>query len=142
MILLKKRGKCRVQHYQDIVEASRHFRAFADAFFCTLTYNPEARRLANTQGEIRVGASHQAKLPPCLDSAARAKLVAAAAASAAAAAAAAAAASNTTSNGGGTNGTSNTDSSSSSSSSSSAPNDCPVDVKIEAKGLFSPSSYN
>jgi hypothetical protein len=32
-----------------------------------LTYNPEARRLANTQGEIRVGPSHQAKLPPCIN---------------------------------------------------------------------------
>ena len=58
------RGKCRVFHYQDILEA-KHFKPFADTFFCILTYNPDARRLANTQGEIRVGASHQAKLPVC-----------------------------------------------------------------------------
>ncbi|RNA13823.1 arginine-glutamic acid dipeptide repeats -like isoform X1, partial [Brachionus plicatilis] len=59
------KGKCRVIHYQDILEA-KHFKPFADTFFCILTYNPEARRLANTQGEIRVGPSHQAKLPPCV----------------------------------------------------------------------------
>lgn len=59
-----KRGKCRVIHYQDILEA-KNFKPFADTFFCILTYNPEARRLANTQGEIRVGPSHQAKLPVC-----------------------------------------------------------------------------
>ena len=32
-------------------------------FFFTLSYNPETRRLASTQGEIRIGASHQANLP-------------------------------------------------------------------------------
>jgi arginine-glutamic acid dipeptide repeat-containing protein len=53
-----------VYHYQDILEA-KHFKPFADTFFCILTYNPDARRLANTQGEIRVGGSHQAKLPAC-----------------------------------------------------------------------------
>ena len=58
------RGRCRVFHYQDILEA-KHFKPFADTFFCILTYNPDARRLANTQGEIRVGASHQALLPTC-----------------------------------------------------------------------------
>lgn len=58
------RGKCKVYHYQDILEA-KDFNPYPDTFFCTLTYNPEARRLANTQGEIRVGASHQAKLPTC-----------------------------------------------------------------------------
>ena len=51
-------------HYQDILEA-KYFKPFADTFFCVLTYNPDARRLANTQGAIRVGASHQAILPPC-----------------------------------------------------------------------------
>ena len=30
---------------------------------CFSSYNPETRRLASTQGEIRVGTSHQAKLP-------------------------------------------------------------------------------
>ena len=56
------RGRCRVAHYQDIEEA-RAFKPDPDTFFYILTYNPEARRLANTQGEIRVGPSHQAKLP-------------------------------------------------------------------------------
>ena len=59
------KGKCRVFHYQDILEA-KDFKPFADTFFSIFTYNPEARRLANTQGEIRVGLSHQAKLPPLL----------------------------------------------------------------------------
>ncbi|CAF0726477.1 unnamed protein product [Rotaria sordida] len=56
------KGRCRVAHYQDIEEA-RAFKPDPDTFFYILTYNPEARRLANTQGEIRVGPSHQAKLP-------------------------------------------------------------------------------
>ena len=60
-----KRGRCRVFHYQDILEA-KFFKPFADTFFSILTYNPDARRLANTQGEIRVGASHQAHKPECL----------------------------------------------------------------------------
>ncbi len=64
VLILFERGKCRVYHYQDILEA-KDFNPYPDTFFCTLTYNPEARRLANTQGEIRVGASHQAKLPVC-----------------------------------------------------------------------------
>ncbi len=51
-------------HYQDILEA-KHFKPCADTFFSILTYNPDARRLANTQGEIRVGASHQAIMPEC-----------------------------------------------------------------------------
>lgn len=59
------KGKCRVFHYQDILEA-KDFKPFADTFFSIFTYNPEARRLANTQGEIRVGLSHQAKLPTLL----------------------------------------------------------------------------
>ncbi len=58
------RGKSRVFHYQDILDA-KNFKPFADTFFCILTYNPEARRLANTNGEIRVGPSHQAKFMPC-----------------------------------------------------------------------------
>jgi arginine-glutamic acid dipeptide repeat-containing protein len=58
------KGRCRVFHYQDILDA-KHFKPFADTFFSILTYNPDARRLANTQGEIRVGASHQALMPEC-----------------------------------------------------------------------------
>ena len=57
------RGKCAVTHCADI-NAVRQFAPADDAFFYTLSYNPETRRLASTQGEIRVGTSHQAKLPP------------------------------------------------------------------------------
>ena len=52
------RGKCTVYHCQDI-KAVRDFVPFENTFFFTLSYNPETRRLASTQGEIRVGASHQ-----------------------------------------------------------------------------------
>ena len=56
------RGKCDVGHCENI-GAVREFRPKDDTFFFTLSYNPETRRLASTQGEIRVGASHQANLP-------------------------------------------------------------------------------
>ncbi len=57
------RGKCQVLHCLDI-RAVKEFQPKEDTFFYTLSYNPETRRLASTQGEIRVGGSHQAKLPP------------------------------------------------------------------------------
>jgi arginine-glutamic acid dipeptide repeat-containing protein len=44
--------------FQDI-KAVKEFEPTKDTFFYTLSYNPETRRLASTQGEIRVGASHQ-----------------------------------------------------------------------------------
>ncbi|RVE70431.1 hypothetical protein OJAV_G00064400 [Oryzias javanicus] len=56
------RGKCNISHFSDIF-AAREFRARIDSFFYILGYNPETRRLNSTQGEIRVGPSHQAKLP-------------------------------------------------------------------------------
>lgn len=56
------RGKCAVSHCTDII-AVKQFDPTDAAFFYTLSYNPETRRLASTQGEIRVGTSHQAKLP-------------------------------------------------------------------------------
>ena len=56
------RGKCDVHHCQD-TRAIRDFVPQENTFFFTLSYNPETRRLASTQGEIRVGASHQANLP-------------------------------------------------------------------------------
>ncbi|KZS22035.1 Grunge-like protein [Daphnia magna] len=56
------RGVCRVQHFTDIQGAEK-FSPFKDSFFYILGYNPETRRLASTQGEIRVGPSHQARLP-------------------------------------------------------------------------------
>ncbi len=52
------RGKCRVLHYQDIFSA-KSFLPRQDTFFYILGYNPETKRLATTQGEIRVGPSHQ-----------------------------------------------------------------------------------
>ena len=52
------RGKCQVYHCQDI-KAVKEFQPIENTFFFTLSYNPETRRLASTQGEIRVGASHQ-----------------------------------------------------------------------------------
>ncbi|OCT70553.1 hypothetical protein XELAEV_18037477mg [Xenopus laevis] len=56
------RGKCHIFHFSDIF-AAREFKARIDSFFYILGYNPETRRLNSTQGEIRVGPSHQAKLP-------------------------------------------------------------------------------
>ncbi|XP_043919042.1 arginine-glutamic acid dipeptide repeats protein isoform X3 [Protopterus annectens] len=56
------RGKCSILHFSDIF-AVREFRIQDDTFFYVLGYNPETRRLNSTQGEIRVGPSHQAKLP-------------------------------------------------------------------------------
>uniref|UniRef100_UPI00358E0610 arginine-glutamic acid dipeptide repeats protein-like isoform X2 n=1 Tax=Myxine glutinosa TaxID=7769 RepID=UPI00358E0610 len=56
------RGKCSVQHFSDIF-AAKDFQPKQDTFFYILGYNPETRRLNSTQGEIRVGPSHQAKLP-------------------------------------------------------------------------------
>ncbi|CAG0880069.1 unnamed protein product [Cyprideis torosa] len=52
------RGSCRVYRFPDL-ESVCAFDAEADCFFFTLGYNPETRRLASTQGEIRVGPSHQ-----------------------------------------------------------------------------------
>ena len=54
------RGKCSVYHCQDI-KAVKEFIPNENTFFFTLSYNPETRRLASTQGEIRVGASHQVR---------------------------------------------------------------------------------
>lgn len=58
------RGHCSVLHLQDIF-AARDFQLKPDTFFYVLGYNPETRRLASTQGEIRIGPSHQARLPEC-----------------------------------------------------------------------------
>ena len=55
------RGKCNVYHAGDIQQV-KDFKPIENSFFYTLSYNPETRRLASTQGEIRVGASHQVRL--------------------------------------------------------------------------------
>ena len=52
------RGRCKVIHYQDIY-GIKDFSPDADSFFYVLEYNPQTKRLATTQGEIRVGPSHQ-----------------------------------------------------------------------------------
>ena len=57
-LLFSNRGVCRVQHFTDI-QGAETFSPFKDSFFYILGYNPETRRLASTQGEIRVGPSHQ-----------------------------------------------------------------------------------
>ncbi|XP_071945053.1 uncharacterized protein [Antedon mediterranea] len=56
------RGKCTVKHYNDI-HSAKDFEADRNCFFYILGYNPETRRLASTQGEIKIGPSHQAVLP-------------------------------------------------------------------------------
>ena len=56
------RGKCSVIQCEDVQDV-RQFMPEKDTFFYTLSYNPETRRLGSTEGEIRVGESHQAKLP-------------------------------------------------------------------------------
>ncbi|CAC5356968.1 RERE [Mytilus coruscus] len=58
------KGKCRVQHFPDIYSV-KDFRVEKDNYFYVLEYNPKTKRLATTQGEIRVGSSHQARLPVC-----------------------------------------------------------------------------
>jgi hypothetical protein len=55
------RGKCSVFHCQDI-NAVKEFVPQENTFFFMLSYNPETRRMASTQGETRVGASHQVLL--------------------------------------------------------------------------------
>ena len=56
------RGKCSVVQCEDVQDV-RQFIPEKDTFFYTLSYNPETRRLGSTEGEIRVGVSHQAELP-------------------------------------------------------------------------------
>ncbi|XP_052284334.1 arginine-glutamic acid dipeptide repeats protein-like isoform X2 [Dreissena polymorpha] len=58
------RGKCKVVHCNSL-EAARTFQPAADTFYCILGYNPETKRLATTQGQIRVGSMYQAKMPEC-----------------------------------------------------------------------------
>ncbi|EDV24312.1 uncharacterized protein TRIADDRAFT_57654 [Trichoplax adhaerens] len=56
------RGKCDVEQMPD-VNSLRDMVSKPDTFFYIYGYNPETRRLANTQGEIRIGPSHQVALP-------------------------------------------------------------------------------
>ncbi|WAR14933.1 RERE-like protein [Mya arenaria] len=53
------------QQQQRLLEAARTFHPAADTFYCILGYNPETKRLATTQGQIRVGSMYQARMPEC-----------------------------------------------------------------------------
>lgn len=61
------RGKCVVHHLKDIGttarETTKKLTNIDDSFFYILGYNPENNRLASIQGEIRIGPSHQPRLP-------------------------------------------------------------------------------
>ena len=50
-----KKAKTNALYGKKIIMAVKQFHPDDDAFFYTLSYNPETRRLASTQGEIRVG---------------------------------------------------------------------------------------
>ncbi|GMT16763.1 hypothetical protein PFISCL1PPCAC_8060, partial [Pristionchus fissidentatus] len=57
------RGHCEVHHVKDIVESRQLDLTRESSFFTCVVYNQESTRLASHNGEIRVGPSHQAKLP-------------------------------------------------------------------------------
>ncbi|KAJ1357934.1 hypothetical protein KIN20_016209 [Parelaphostrongylus tenuis] len=58
------RGKCRIAFVKDIRSLGDCDLNTENTFFSCLSFNQESSRLASVQGEIRVGASYQAKLPP------------------------------------------------------------------------------
>jgi len=47
------------------VHSVRKFVASPDTFFTLLGYNPDTRRLATIQGEIRIGSGHQVLVLYC-----------------------------------------------------------------------------
>ncbi|CAJ0919847.1 unnamed protein product, partial [Mesorhabditis belari] len=57
------RGKCKVSFVRDLRSLGDTDLTQESVFACCLSYNQESRRLAPVQGEIRVGAAYQAKLP-------------------------------------------------------------------------------
>ncbi|KAK5980488.1 hypothetical protein GCK32_011681 [Trichostrongylus colubriformis] len=57
------RGKCVITFVKDIRSLGDCDLSKENTFFSCLSYNQESSRLASVQGEIRVGASFQAKLP-------------------------------------------------------------------------------
>ncbi|XP_062505251.1 arginine-glutamic acid dipeptide repeats protein-like isoform X2 [Corticium candelabrum] len=61
------RGKCFVKDAKTNVENLEEYTKQEDTFFYFFAYNPETRRLNSTQGEIRIGPSHQTSLPRCRD---------------------------------------------------------------------------
>lgn len=66
-LLLLRRGKCHVKDAKTNVENLEDYTKKEDTFFYFFAYNPETRRLNSTQGEIRIGPSHQTSLPECRD---------------------------------------------------------------------------
>lgn len=58
------RGHCTIFHVKDIAESRGLDLSQENTFFSCVVYNQESTRLASHNGEIRVGPSHQAKLPP------------------------------------------------------------------------------
>jgi hypothetical protein len=61
------RGKCYVKDAKTNVENLEEYAKQEDTFFYFFAYSPETRRLNSTQGEIRIGPSHQTALPECRD---------------------------------------------------------------------------
>ncbi|KAK6736253.1 hypothetical protein RB195_019121 [Necator americanus] len=57
------RGRCEIAFVKDIRSLGGCDLSKENTFFSCLSYNQESSRLASVQGEIRVGASYQAKLP-------------------------------------------------------------------------------
>ncbi|KJH42762.1 GATA zinc finger [Dictyocaulus viviparus] len=57
------RGKCKITFVKDIRSLGDCDLSSENTFFSCLSFNQESSRLASVQGEIRVGASYQAKLP-------------------------------------------------------------------------------
>ncbi|VDM61255.1 unnamed protein product [Angiostrongylus costaricensis] len=57
------RGKCKIAFVKDIRSLGDCDLSRENTFFSCLSFNQESSRLASVQGEIRVGASYQAKLP-------------------------------------------------------------------------------
>lgn len=49
-----------MKHFQDVL-LLKDFVPDENTFYYVLGYNPETKRLATTQGEIRVGSSHQVR---------------------------------------------------------------------------------
>ena len=60
-----QRGKCKVVQCNTL-EAVRSFKPVPDSFYCLLGYNPETKRLATTQGQIRVGSMYQVREQFCI----------------------------------------------------------------------------
>eukprot|EP00111_Clytia_hemisphaerica_P008651 TCONS_00025296-protein len=61
------RGHARCNPFNDVKDYMMEYIADKDSWYYILRYNPDTRRMANAKGEIRIGASHQATLPTCIE---------------------------------------------------------------------------